>query len=192
MDRRDYLKMILILNISKERLHYYEFVRPIEAIVRDLNVPYENKHYLNLSLSQIKDFERIIICGTSLYDNEFLNNVDRFLWIRDCDKPILGICAGMQIISKIFGGKIRKKTEIGFFKEKFNKDFLGLNGEVEVYHLHNNYATTPEDFYIFSISSNLVPQAIKHKELPIFCTLFHPEVRQKELIKNFCLINYRH
>ena len=56
------------------------------------------------------------------------------------DKPILGVCGGMQIIGKLFGGKLKKKTEIGYYKENFNKNFFGLIGESEVYHLHNYYA----------------------------------------------------
>ena len=80
-------------------------------------------------------------------------------------KPILGICGGMQIISLVFGGKLKKKQEIGFFIENFKKEFLGFEGEQQVYHLHNKYVTLPKDFEKFTNSN--IPQAVKHKEKEI-------------------------
>ena len=100
------------------------------------------------------------------------------------DKPILGICAGMQIIGMLFGGKIKRKTEIGFYNEHFS-GFLGLEGRKPVYHLHNNYVdfSRLEDFSIFSKGG--IPQAVKHRGQGIYGVLFHPEVRQKEMILKF-------
>ena len=89
----------------------------------------------------------------------------------------------MQIISLIFGGKIKKKTEIGFYKENFIKNFLNIKGEHEVYHLHNNYTTLPKDFEKFTNSK--IPQAIKHKSKSIYGVLFHPEVRNEKIIEGF-------
>ena len=43
------------------------------------------------------------------------------------------------------------------------------------------------DFEIFCENENVV-QAVKHEEKEIYGILFHPEVRQKDLIKNFCLL----
>ena len=101
----------------------------------------------------------------------------------------MGICGGMQIIGLVFGGRLKKKTEIGFYYEDFKKEFLGLFREQEVYHLHNYYI----DFYKlkeFEIySENKVIQAVKHWDKEIYGVLFHPEVRQKSLIRNFCLNN---
>jgi GMP synthase (glutamine-hydrolysing) len=119
-----------------------------------------------------------------LKDNDFLSNIERFKWILECEKPILGICGGMQVIGMIFGGKVKKEQEIGFSKENFYKNFLGLFGEKEVYHLHNYYVDfSNNDFKIFAGGS--VSQAVKHHEKEIYGVLFHPEVRQKDMIRNF-------
>ena len=176
--------MILIINICKERLHYLEFVKPIKDILYRNNVSCYIKDYKNVSEVDLKNADKVIICGTSLFDNDFIKNLNFFNWLLDYDKPVLGICGGMQIIGLVFGGKLKKETEIGFFKENLN-GFLGIK-EAEVYHLHNYYVSFNDYFEIFS--NNKIVQAVKHKNKEIYGCLFHPEVRQKDLIKNFCLL----
>lgn len=172
--------MILLISTCKEKLHELEFVKPVEKI---LKTKFKTTPYSKLTPKLISSSDKIIICGTSLKDNEFLNHLNSFRWIASTNKPILGICAGMQIISLIFSAKIKEKTEIGFFKENFQKEFLGLKDEQEVYHLHNNYVSLPKNFEKFT--SSKIPQAIEHKEKEIYGVLFHPEVRNKILIEEF-------
>lgn len=172
--------MILIISICKEPFHELEFVKPIETILKK---DFKTVHYSKISDSDIQKSSKIIITGTSLKDNEFLKNIGKFEFIKTLNKPILGICAGMQIISLIFRGKLKNLTEIGYYKENFTKEFLGLAGEHEVYHLHNNYTTLPKDFVSFTKTKT--PQAIKHLSKPIYGVLFHPEVRNKKLIEEF-------
>jgi len=172
--------MILIINVCKEKLHYFEFVKPIEEIISE---DFISKHYSKITEEDLEKADKIIICGTSLKDNQFVKELEKFRWIRNYQKPILGICAGMQIIALIFGAKLKKETEIGFYKEKFKQDFLSIERECEVYHLHNNYSTLPKDFYLFTLGK--IPQAIKHKTREIYGVLFHPEVRNKKIIESF-------
>lgn len=175
--------MILIISTCNYKLHELEFVKPIENILEKLNVKFSIKHYKELEEGDFKNADKIIICGTSLKDNQFMKDINYFRFVEDCKKPLLGICAGMQIISLIFSGEEGNKTEIGFYKEDFTKEFLGLKGEQEIYHLHNNYASLPKEFDKFTTSD--IPQAIKHKSKEIYGTLFHPEVRNKKLIEEF-------
>lgn len=172
--------MILIISTCAQKLHELEFVKPVEKIV---NKNFKRMHYSQIKEEDLEKADKVIICGTSLKDNKFIEDLENFEWILNFEKPILGICSGMQIISLVFGGKSKKKQEIGFYNEEFVKDFLGLIGEQEVYHLHNNYITLPSGFEDFTNSN--IPQAIKHKEKNIYGILFHPEVRNKKLIENF-------
>jgi len=181
------LGMILLINICKERLHYYEFVKPIEDLLKKNNIEFFTKNYKDVSKKNLKNCSKIIICGTSLKDNDFskVENLKSFDWVKSFEKPILGICAGMQIIGLILGGKVKKKTEIGFYFEEFKKEFLGLSGKQEVFHLHNNYVYFSKLKEFDIVCGDEVAQAIKHKEKDIYGVLFHPEVRQKDLIKIF-------
>ena len=146
--------MILIINICKEKLHFYEFVKPIEDILKKNKIKFFTRHYKKLKQGDLANAKKIIICGTSLKDNEFIKDFTYFLWIKEINQPILGICAGMQIVGIIYDLKeqvkkldiksnfnhiLKEKTEIGFYNETFKENFLGLHGKKQVYHLHNNY-----------------------------------------------------
>ena len=176
---------ILILNICKEKLHYFEFVRPIEKIIEQKGIDFYTKHYTKFSDKDLKS-DKIIICGTSLIDKDYLNNINLFKWIDFYDKPILGICGGMQILSNHFGGELNEKEEIGLKEINFTKEFLGIKGKLRVYLLHK-LSVNNEDFEEYANSkSGKIFQAIKHKEKPFYGVLFHPEVRNGKLIQNFC------
>ncbi len=160
--------MILLINICKEKLHFYEFVKPIEDILSKNKIRFFTKHYKEIDKKDLEKADKIIICGTSLKDNEFLNYMDKFQWIKDYKKPIFGICGGAHVIGLILGNKLKKIKEIGL-KKIFIKNFLGINEEREVYHLHQ--------FYV-------LPEI--YNKGNIYATLFHPEVRNKDIIVNFC------
>jgi GMP synthase (glutamine-hydrolysing) len=184
-----YFRMILLINICREKLHYLEFVKPVEDILKKAGKSFFVKKYKEVTKEDLARAEKIIICGTSLRDNDFAlpENTRFFSWIRDFDKPLLGICGGMQVIAKLFGARIKKEPEIGFFKEKFHKAFLGVEGSQEVYHLHNYYVDlyNSDELEYYSISDKEIVEAFKHRTKQIYGTLFHPEVRQKVLIENF-------
>jgi len=177
--------MITVIQICKEKFHYYEFVRPIEEIIKKTNTEFISIHYKDLTEDMLSKSRKIIICGTSLKDNAFLDDIKYFLWLRGYNKPVLGICGGMHILGLLYNEKMHKKQEIGLTKVEFKKDFFGMKKIEEVYELHNFYVTSKE-YNIIAESKNC-PQAIKHREKPFYAVLFHPEVRNKELIRNFIL-----
>ena len=175
--------MILIISTNSEPLHYEEFVKPVEEILKEKKAKFKTLHYSKLKNSDIKNSSKIIITGTSLKDNKFLKDIKKFEFIKKYNKSILGICAGHQIISSIFGARIKSETEIGYYFEFFSRKFLEIEGEHEVYHLHNNYTTLPENF--ISFTKGKIPQAIRHREREIYGVLFHPEVRNRKVIEKF-------
>lgn len=180
--------MILVVNVCFEKLHYFEFVKPIEDILRNVGLEYSTISYTKVSENDLALADMIIICGTSLKDDDFLNKTEEFSWIKNINKPVLGICAGMHLIGLLFGGELKRETEIGFYEESF-QSFLGLKDSEQVYHLHNNYIDffPLKEFEVFS--KGRIPQAVKHRDKKLYGILFHPEVRQKSLILNFCSKN---
>ncbi len=182
--------MILVVNICKEELSYWEFVKPIEDIIKSIKEQYVVKHYTELNKKDLESAEKIIICGTALKDFEYLNHIKKFKWIKEVEKPILGICAGMQIIVKLFGGELKKKTLIGKYKIHVSKESAlidtSTNREIFAYFLNSLVPHEVDKINFYNIANIAeVSCAIKHKERNIYGVLFHPEVYNKEIIINF-------
>ena len=193
-------KIILVISVCKEKLHELEFVRPIEFILNSENKKFETKHYLEiLDGENFNSYSHVIVCGTSLKDFSYLERLDKFSWIKDFGGSLLGICAGMQIIGLVNGCKLENYLQIGLSLEYFNKTFLGLESfgeknslegeQIQIYSLHNKYIdfNNLDNFEVYCATKCKIPipQAVKHKEKEIYGVLFHPEVRNKELIINF-------
>lgn len=177
--------MILLVNVCGEKLHEYEFVKPIEKLVGKCFV----KKYDSVSEEDLKKAEKVIICGTALADNEYLGNLEKFEWLKSFDKPVLGVCAGCQILQAIFGdGQITigssSQMEIGQIFVEFEREFLGIEGRLKVYSLHQNVVES-DGFDVFARSEKCV-HAVKHKNRDVYGILFHPEVYGNEIIENFC------
>ncbi|GBE19747.1 MAG TPA: hypothetical protein ENG87_04950 [Candidatus Pacearchaeota archaeon] len=176
--------IVLLIDMCKEDLHSLEFVRPIEEILIKEGRKYFVKKCSEIDDASLKKCSCVIISGTSLMDEDYLNYKDRFLFLKNFKKPVLGICAGMQIIAMIFSGKLAKSQEIGPQRIFFKRKFLGLEGDINVYSLHNYSVKNIKSFEVFAESEKSI-QAFKHRDREIYGVMFHPESRNKKLIANF-------
>ena len=175
--------MILIIQINNIPFHYYEFVKPIEDIIKQTTIPFTSLHYKEITPTLLGHADKIIIAGTSLKDNTYLQDVESFKWITRFSNPILGICGGMQLLATVHGEVVETGQEIGLQTITYHKPFLGEKEDQEVYALHNNYVQ-PQMFAILASSENY-PQVIQHPTKPFYGVLFHPEVRNKQMITQF-------
>jgi len=178
--------MILVVNVCKEQLHYYEFVGPVLKVLSNASKDYFVVNYDEVTPEYLEKADKVIICGTSLYDNQYLEDIPKFSWIWDYDKPIFGICAGCQVIQLIFGGKVEHIKEVGSVDIEFDQEFLGVIGKRKVYSLHQNFISSPE-FDVYGKSKDCA-HAVKHKAKEIYGCLFHPEVYNHDILENFCKI----
>ncbi|MDP6845817.1 MAG: hypothetical protein QF460_02590 [Candidatus Nanoarchaeia archaeon] len=168
---------VLIVSTCAEKLNELEFVNPIVNLIGK-NVDYELANISNAEKKSV-GADKIIICGTSIADNDYLQN--NFEWLQDFNKPVLGICSGIQIIAKTFDGVIIPKKEIGMVEVKGN---LFDQKKFEAYALHTNGISKLSSFKILARSKKSV-QAIKHKSKEIYGVMFHPEVRNEWVISEF-------
>jgi GMP synthase-like glutamine amidotransferase len=175
--------LIVDMNYRKDSLAYFEFVKPILTILE----PTESckvKHYSELKPIEPQRYSHIILSGTTLKDFEFLNHPEKFDWLQTCTKPILGICAGMQTIIKAYGEQLAECLQVGMTQITTTKSNLLFGGVFQAYSLHSYTAAATENFEVIAKSKEC-PQAIKHKQKPIYGLLFHPEVRNPDILKRF-------
>lgn len=182
--------MIICLDLSgkKHSLGWYEFVAPIMEIIHKEGVACISVHYSDFSMDDDPDIMGVIMCGTPLCDNSFSLNSNSFQWLLSCDIPVLGICAGFQALSLAFGGHLEEKTEIGMvsIRSTGRNDFIDTC-EYEAYELHK-YAPSPGDGFTILAESDRCIQAVKHQSRPFYGVMFHPEVRNEWVVKNFLSI----
>ncbi len=114
--------------------------------------------------------------------------------------PILGICYGLQLIAKIFGGKIKsskKRREFGrafLLKKKsspLTKNFF--NTKKSVWMSHEDAVTKlPKNFKMVASTKNSKLTIIENKNDKIYGVQFHPEVTHtdngKQIFKNFLFL----
>lgn len=180
--------MILIvdMNYKKDSLMLSEFVLPIASVV---NLFQESmiKHYLEIDEKNIENFDRIILSGTALKDNQTSQHPENFGWIRECEKPILGICTGMQTVGLAFGCRLKESLRIGMTQIRTVKENPLFSLTFRAYELHNFVLEPCEAFDVLAESEDGV-EAFKQKKKQVYGVLFHPEVRNTEIIERFLLM----
>lgn len=180
--------MILLLDLcyEKDSLSEYEFVFPIADTLRKAGVRLEIRHFTEMAENKLDKYDKIILCGTALKDNTYADRIDMFSWLNQCSRPVLGICAGMQVISAVYGGSIVPKPAIGLEEIKIvtYTPLLGEPRQIEGYHLHNYGVTLPEEFLLVAGTTEVV-EAFKHRERSIYGIIFHPEVRNRWILERF-------
>ncbi len=175
--------LVIDMNHKKNTLAFSEFVLPIISVAEKTEVCVA-KHYSETTLKDIGKYSKIILSGAALKDNTYMNETDKFTWLKKTNIPVLGICAGMQIISAVFGSDIKRCKEIGMTEVETLKKNPLFSGNFSAYELHNWNVDAPTDFCVLAKSKKCA-QAIKHKRKDIYGVLFHPEVRNREIIERF-------
>jgi anthranilate/para-aminobenzoate synthase component II len=177
--------MILIVSTCKEKLNEYEFVTPIIQIVKKFDKVKIVKFNELDKTKELVGVNKIIITGTALKDFEYLKYVKNFSFLLHTEAPILGICAGAQIIGKFFGCRLSEKFSIGRYRVKIiSQTPLCQQKKFFAYFLFSRYVVLNKEFESLGVKGNSVV-FFKHKQLPIYATLFHPEVYNPDVIVNF-------
>ena len=177
--------MILVvdMNWKKDSLGFYEFVLPIVTIAKTQDECII-KHFLEVTNQDLSQCDRVILSGTALKDTATLSQLEKFRWLKETEKPVLGICAGMETIGAVFGMRLIRCLEIGMTQINILKENPLFSADFKAYSLHSYCVEASDDFEVWAKSSKCI-QIIKHKIKPIYGVLFHPEVRNNELIKRF-------
>jgi GMP synthase (glutamine-hydrolysing) len=173
--------VILVVDLCHHDLSRSEFVEPIAAIVGD---DAKVVRYTDLEVMDVESSSAIVLCGTALADDGYLDHIERFEWLRATGTPVLGICAGMQLIALLHGGRVVERREIGMTSIHPEEEDPLFQGPMDVYSLHKYDLEGLDEFHVLARSIDCV-QAIAHRKKDLLGILFHPEVRQGGVVTRF-------
>ena len=167
--------------------------------VREIGVYCEIEPFqkINEKFLKNKKFNGFILSGgpCSVDDKKFPKLKNNFF---KTNVPILGICYGAQLITKIFGGKVQscRQREFGSANLKIkrksellkNINFQNSNRKVWMSH-SDSILSLPKGFTASASTENSSNAIIENKKLNIYGMQFHPEVthtkKGKEMLSNF-------
>ena len=84
----------------------------------------------------------------------------------------------------VFDSDLYDCKEIGMWKIMTKQSNRLFSGVFEAYELHSKAVRLSDDFDILAKSTRCV-QAIKHATKEIYGVMFHPEVRNPDIIRRF-------
>tara|TARA_B100001057_G_scaffold372407_1_gene376597 strand:+ start:1513 stop:3075 length:1563 start_codon:yes stop_codon:yes gene_type:complete len=189
------LDKILIVDFGSQ------FTQLIARRIRELGVFSEIVSHKKIKLREINKSVRGIILSGGPLNVYQINKYSFDKKILNLNLPILGICFGHQILSKLNGGKVKqsKHREFGLaniYKKNdslLTKNFFGATKTKKVWMSHaDQVSKLPLNFKIIASSTNSKFAIVENKTKNFFGIQFHPEVTHtengKKLISNFIFL----
>ncbi len=177
--------MILVIDLNQKRnpFGFSEFVAPIASVVKPLE-KCRVAHFTEVSGKNAGRYDKIILSGVALMDFAATDSPGKFAWLREYGSPVLGICAGMQVIGQVFGSRLTECKETGMTRIRTVARNPLFSSFFEAYSLHGRGVRPSSVFEVLAKSQKCI-ESIKHMERDIYGVMFHPEVRNQEIIRNF-------
>ena len=158
------------------------------------NIKFIDQKFDDVDLSDIGQFNSFILSGRRK-NNRKMNDIHSQIIKHTVSekKSLLGICYGAEILALTLGGTIKKspksvKGEEIIVIEKENKL---CQGKINAYESHN-YEISQLGNYLQGLASSqsCKYEIVKHNNLNIFGTQFHPEMSDdgQSIIQNFLLV----
>lgn len=172
-----------------------QFTQLITRRIREANV-YSEIHPNTITIEEVKRFKPkgIILSGgpMSVYDADA---PDLDINILKLNIPVFGICYGLQLITKKFGGKVEPAKNREYGRAILNVVessplFTDVKLQSQVWMSHGDYLTElPVGFKVVAKSDHSPIGAAENTAEKIFGVQFHPEVIHSEegrkIIHNF-------
>lgn len=177
---------VLLISLCSDPLSEFEFVKPVEQILKHEGADIIVKHYIKFSPEDAGTAEKAIICGSALKDDFFLEG-EWFRWLRDFEGPILGVGSGAQVVARALGCSLIRRTKIGVFKVRLVRENKLVDKRVfNAYFLTKRAIKRTKPLESLAKVGNL-DCILRHESREIYGCLFHPEVMNPEIIVNFIL-----
>ncbi len=164
-----------------QRLHLEEFVRPLVEIVEGMGAAPRVVHYLD----GLRDVEPpVIVSGTGVMDYAYLERLHAFEPLAGLE-PVLGICAGAQVLALLNGGSLTDGELIGTFDVEVERDSPLLpTGRLRAYFLATKLVVPRGHVEpLANVGGNVAAFRARGRE--VYGVMFHPEVYNVDVFARF-------
>ena len=165
------------------------FTKDIANTLSNSDVKFEQKPFDEINSEEIGKFDSYILSGRRQNDSKMnAKNSKIVLHAVSEKKKLLGICYGAEILALTLGGTIRKSSTIRGEQEITSNENSLCIGKDIVFESHSyEISKLGNSLNCIAESGNCKNEIIKHKELSIYGTQFHPEMTKdgQVMIKKF-------
>jgi GMP synthase (glutamine-hydrolysing) len=165
------------------------FTKDIANTLSNSDVKFEQMTFDEINSEEISKFDSYILSGRRQNNSQMnAKNSKIILHAVNEKKKLLGICYGAEILALALGGTIRKASVIRGEQEIVSNENSLCVGKEIVFESHSyEISKLGNSLECIAESSNCKNEIVKHKELPIFGTQFHPEMTKggQTMIENF-------
>lgn len=173
--------MTLVISTCTEELSELEFVKPLTDLLGC-----KSKHYRSVTKKDIEKADRIVISGTALKDFAYLQG--DWSWLKTIDKPVLGICAGWQVMFQAVPThkmELVDSTNIGPREVEVIVPNKLAEGNFNAYFLHTKNGVGVFDTIAWTTDKQQERCMFKHPTKPLYGCIFHPEVMNEDILLAF-------
>lgn len=124
----------------------------------------------NFDVKKVETYDYIVLSGGPI-DITGDNIKEEKKWLKITNKPIIGICLGIQILCLVYGENMKKFPR----NKKINETFHFENNNYNMFYNHSYFFEKIPDGFIGNIENGIVTY-IKHKTKPIIAFQGHPEM----------------
>ncbi len=186
------MKVLLLDNFDSFTYNLFHY---LEAIDCEVTVARNNA----VSLEEIVLYDKIVLSpGPGLPSGA--GKMLEIIRLYASQKPILGVCLGMQALGEHFGAKLYNQSIVKHGVSEnckhnqksaiFNR--VSENFEVGLYHSWAVDISETKELKAIAYSENDILMAFEHQTLPIYGVQFHPESLMtkdgKTILQNFIKI----
>jgi len=165
------------------------FTKDIANTLSNSDVKFTLKSFDQISIDEIDEYDSFILSGRRNNDSQMnAKNSKIILHAVNKSKKLLGICYGAEILALALGGTIRKSSVIRGEQEITSNENSLCDGKKIVFESHSyEISKLGSSLDVIAESKNCKNEIVKHKELLIYGTQFHPEMTKdgQSMIEKF-------